>query len=212
MRSALKFSLYLVTRRGALGEREFLNLILAAIEGGVTVVQLREKNTPTQEIISLGKKLLWFLTPLQIPLIINDRVDIALAIKANGVHLGQSDLNIRQARKILGKEVIVGISVESLAQAKIALQEDVDYLAASPLFYTKTKINCTHPWGLHHLRQLCMISRKPVIAIGGINEKNVEQVMACGTAGVAIVSAIFDSSCPRTSAQNLIKRIKGYEF
>jgi thiamine-phosphate pyrophosphorylase len=152
------------------------------------------------------------LKPLGIPLIINDRVDIAHAIGADGVHLGQSDLNVVEARAILGKKAIIGISIESLKQAEAAIEEDVNYLAASPIFPTKTKTDCGEPWGLDGLKQLCTISEYPVVAIGGINETNVKQVMDCGAAGVALVSAIFDSSCPQTSSQTMISRMSGNAF
>lgn len=210
MKHPVDLSLYLVTRRDSLGIEEFLTIIRASVNGGVTAVQLREKDASAREIINLGKRLLLLLKPLGIPLIINDRVDIAHILGADGVHLGQSDLSVAEARKILDKKAIVGLSVESLKQARTALEEDVDYLAASPLFCTKTKTDCGEPWGLHGLKQLCTTSKYPVIAIGGINETNVKEVMDCGAAGVALASAIFDSSCPRTVACAMITRMKGY--
>lgn len=212
MKRSIDLSLYLVTRRDSIGIEEFLTIIHAAVSGGATVIQLREKDTSAREIIDLGKRLILLLQPLGIPLIINDRVDIAHAVGADGVHLGQSDLNVAEARAILGKKAIIGISVESLQQAKTAIKEDVDYLAASPIFHTKTKTDCAAPWGLNGLKQLCITSGCPVVAIGGINEANVREVMLCGAAGVALVSAIFDSCCPKTAAQTIIRRIKGYAF
>lgn len=208
MKRSIDLSLYLVTRRDALGIEEFLTIISAAVDGGVTVVQLREKNASAREIISLGKRLMLLLKPLGVPLIINDRVDIAHALRADGVHLGQSDLNVAEARSILGKKALIGISVESLQQAT-AIEEDVDYLAAN-IFHTKTKTDSAQPWGLNGLKQLCITSEYPVIAIGGINETNVRDVMECGAAGVALVSAIFDASCPKTAAQTMIRRMKKY--
>jgi thiamine-phosphate pyrophosphorylase len=212
MKRSIDLSLYLVTRRDSLGIEEFLTIIRAAVNGGVTIVQLREKDASAREIINLGKRLLLLLKPLGIPLIINDRVDIVHAVGADGVHLGQSDLNVVEARAILGKKAIIGISIESLKQAETAIEEDVDYLAASPIFHTKTKMDCAEPWGLSGLKQLCITSEYPVVAIGGINETNVKQVMNCGVAGVALVSAIFDSSCPQTAARTMISRMKGYAF
>lgn len=206
MKRSVDLSLYLVTRRDSLGLEKFLSIIRDAIEGGVTVVQLREKNASAREVIHLGKKLLLLLRPLGIPLIINDRVDVAHAIGADGIHLGQTDLSVAEARAILGKQAIVGLSVESLHQAETAMQEDVDYLAASPLFHTKTKTDCGEPWGLDGLKHLCTISKYPVIAIGGVNETNVKEVMGSGAAGVALVSAVFDSPCPRSAA----RRMRGY--
>lgn len=162
MKRSIDLSLYLVTRRDSLGIEEFLTIIRAAVNGGVTVVQLREKDASAREIINLGKRLLLLLKPLGIPLIINDRVDIAYAVGADGVHLGQSDLNVAEAREILGKKAIIGISIESLQQAATAIGKDVDYLAASPIFHTKTKTDCAEPWGLSGLKQLCITSEYPL--------------------------------------------------
>ena len=209
MKRSVDLSLYLVTRRDSLEIEEFLTIIHASLQGGVTAVQLREKEASAREIINLSKRLQLFLKPLGIPLIINDRVDIAHVVGADGVHLGQSDLSVAEARIILGKKAIIGLSVESLKQARTAIEEDVDYLAASPIFCTKTKTDCGEPWGLNGLKQLCMTSKYPVIAIGGINETNVKEVIECGVAGIALVSAIFDSFCPRTAAHTMINRMKG---
>lgn len=207
MKPFVDLSLYLVTHRESLSLDDFFQIIRASVEGGVTIVQLREKEASAREMITIGKKLLLLLKPYGIPLIINDRVDVAHAIGADGIHLGQSDLNVKEARAILGEKAIIGLSVESIEQAKAAVEEDVDYLAASPLFHTNTKTNCSAPWGLNGLKQLCEISNIPVIAIGGINETNVEQVIQCGAVGVALVSAIFNSPNPYGAASMMSKRI-----
>lgn len=203
MRGIFDLSLYLVTNRENRELEDFFNIILASIEGGVKIVQLREKMASAREIVAIGKKLLLLLKPLKVPLIINDRVDVAHAIGADGVHLGQSDLTIAEARAILGKQAIIGISVESLEQAMATANEDVDYIAASPLFATKTKTDCGKPWGLNGLKELCAMSRHPVIAIGGINETNAKQVIECGATGIAVVSAILRAPCPKTAALRL---------
>lgn len=199
----IDLSLYLVTHRGSFDLDSFFKIIAAAVEGGVTLVQLREKECSAQEMIDIGKHLLHLLQPLNIPLIINDRVDVAHAVQADGVHLGQSDLSVSEARAILGPQAIIGLSVESLEQARNATRENVDYLAASPVFETKTKTDCTQPWGLQGLNELCSLSKHPIVAIGGINETNVAQVKACGVSGVAVVSAIFDAPCPKTTAHRM---------
>ena len=208
MKHPIDLSLYLVTDRKALTLEAFFHIIHAAIEGGVTIVQLREKDSSAKEIISLGKKLLSFLSPLGIPLIINDRVDIAHAIGAAGVHLGQSDLTVAEARAILGNHAIIGLSVETFAQAYQAESEQVDYLAASPIFHTNTKPDCAQSWGLDGLKQLCATTTHPVIAIGGINETNAKQIIECGAAGVAVVSALFNAPDPKAAARNILNRIK----
>lgn len=208
MKNPLDLSLYLVTHREMHSLENFFSIIHQAINGGVKIVQLREKETPVQEIIALGKSLHAFLKPLGIPLIINDRVDVALAVNAEGVHLGQSDACVAEARRLLGRQAIIGLSVESMEQAIAAEEEDVDYLAASPVFSTQTKSDCEAPWGLDGLKRLCSTSRHPIIAIGGINETNAAEIIECGAAGVAVVSAIFNAPCPKSAALALAKRIK----
>lgn len=198
----IDFSLYLIAH----AQSDF-KVILQAIEGGVTIVQLRDKKGSAQELLSRGKQLLAMLRPIGIPLIINDRVDVAYQLQADGVHLGQSDLDVTLSRTILGKSSIIGLSVETIDQAIEAEGKDVDYLAASPVFYTKTKSNCAPPWGLNGLKHLCAISSHPIIAVGGIDETNSVQVTKCGIAGVAIVSAILNAPCPKTAAQNISNKI-----
>lgn len=208
MNKIVDLTLYLVTQRGSLPLDDFFKIILQSVEGGVKIVQLREKETSTDEMITIGKKLHAFLKPLNIPLIINDRIDVALAIQAEGVHLGQSDQNVVEARRLLGKQSIIGLSVESIEQALTAEKADIDYIAASPVFSTSTKTDCEKPWGLEGLNQLCTISRHPVVAIGGINHANIESIFRSGASGAAIVSALFKAPCPKSAAQQLIQRIK----
>jgi thiamine-phosphate pyrophosphorylase len=202
--------LYLVTRRDKLELDQFFNIILKSIEGGVKMVQLREKETSSHEVITLGKRLQALLRPLKVPLIMNDRVDIAHEIGADGVHLGQSDVKVSEARKKLGQQAIIGLSVETMDQVLEAQELAVDYLAASPVFATRTKGDCGIPWGLQGLKQACSISRHPVIAIGGVDEGNVEQILECGAVGVAVVSAIFDAPCPKAAALTIINKMGNY--
>jgi thiamine-phosphate pyrophosphorylase len=209
-RNPIDLSLYLVTDNTHSNLREFLNIVAQSIEGGVTVVQLRAKEASTRALIALGEALLAILRPLGIPLIINDRVDIAYAICADGVHLGQSDLNVATARAILGPQAIIGISVETLEHAILAQDEEIDYLAVGPLFPTLSKKDCGVLWRLEELNQVCALSRYPVIAIGGINETNIDSVMSSGVAGVAVISAIFRSPSPLNAAREFKKRIKQY--
>jgi thiamine-phosphate pyrophosphorylase len=207
MRRPLDLSLYLVTHRGDLPLEEFFRIIRQSIEGGVKIVQLREKESSAYEMIAMGKHLLSFLKPLGIPLIINDRVDVAHAVQADGVHLGQSDLKVAEARAILGNQAIIGLSVETVEQALAASEEEVDYLAASPVFATQTKNDCNKPWGLNGLKALCSITRHPIVAIGGIVEDNIENVLNCGVGGVAVISALFKAPCPTAAAIALSRKI-----
>lgn len=186
-RNSMRYpSLYLVTNRCSLSLEDFFPMIRKAVDNGVNVVQLREKTVSSSEMIEIGKRLRTFLKPLGIPLIINDRIDVAQAVNADGVHLGQSDQNVKEARRVLGRQAIIGLSVETIEQALDA--EEANYLGASPVFFSKTKSDCGKPWGLDGLRHLCSISKHPIIAIGGINETNIEAVMECGASGVAATS------------------------
>ncbi len=208
MKCLTDFSLYLVTHRAGLTFEEFFSRVRQAVAGGVKIVQLREKESSAREMISIGTELLSILRPLGIPLIINDRVDVAHVLGADGVHLGQSDLRVSEARAILGKGAIIGLSVETLEQAAEAAEEEVDYLAASPVLQNRTKTDCAPPWGLDGLKQLCAVSRHPIVAIGGVNEKTAKQMVESGAAGLAVVSAIFNAPCPKTAAQGILGSIK----
>jgi len=203
-------SLYLVTHRNNLTTENFLNIILKSIAGGVTIVQLREKEASFEMMCEIGRVLKPHLNQLNIPLIINDRIDVALEIGAEGVHLGQSDQNVGAARAILGNKALIGLSVETFEQFLEAQYLDIDYVAASPVFSTQTKSDCSPAWGLEGLKKICSISRHPVIAIGGIDETNVESVLDCGTKGVAIVSAIFNSPYPKKAAEIMTNKMRKY--
>lgn len=185
-------------------------VIQKAVEGGVTLVQLRDKRASDQEMIAFVKKILPFLKNRGVPLLINDRVGVAYQTQADGVHLGQSDLKIDQARALLGKSALIGLSVETLDQALLAANLPIDYLGASPVFATKTKADCAEPWGLAGLKELCSCTKHLVIAIGGIDTTNVENVLECGAAGVAVVSAIAKASCPKAAAREISKKMSDY--
>lgn len=170
---------------------------------GVTAVQLREKNMSTREFMSLAVLLKQRLGPLDIPLIINDRVDIALAVRADGVHIGQTDMPYPEARKLLGPKAIIGLSIENKEQALEAEGWDVDYLGVSPIFVTPTKTELETEWGLEGLRRLRGLSRKSLIAIGGISSSNAKEVLRAGADGLAVVSAICSAPDPGKAAGDL---------
>lgn len=203
MRVDWEFRLVLVTppRFASLSALE--ETIRLAIRGGVTAVQLRMKEQSAREFVEAGLRLKSILMPLTIPLIINDRVDIALACDADGVHLGQSDMPYRHARRLLGKHRRIGLSVENLEQALEAETLDADYLGVSPVFSTATKSDLGPPWGLDGLRRLRLATSRPLVAIGGIGQDNVKEVLAAGADGVAVVSAIFDHPSPDRAASRL---------
>ena len=201
--------LFYVTDRAANTDEWLIQTVEQAVKGGVTTVQLREKNISVQEIIMLGKALKALLKPYKVPLIINDNVEVCKAVGADGVHLGQSDMHPNEARKLLGEQAIIGLSLENMQQTKLANQlSSIDYVAASPVFKTPTKPECTEAWGLEGLRQLATMSRYPVIAIGGINLQNIVEVMDAGAVGIAVVSYIQLATNKQDAAVRLLKEIE----
>lgn len=204
-----ELKLYLVTDRGLAGERAIEDIVKEAVEGGVTMVQLREKDIATRDFIALALRLKDVLKPYGVPLIINDRVDVALASGAEGVHIGQSDMPYAIARKLLGPSKIIGLSVENFEQIEEANSLDVDYIGVSPVFATPTKTDTAEPFGLDGLRKAVRMSVHPTVAIGGMNEHAAADVMACGTDGIAVVSAIVCAPDPKESSKNLLQIING---
>lgn len=206
MNNALK--LYLVTNRGLSLGRSLEEVVSEAVAGGVTMVQLREKDTSTGEFIRLACKLSDLLRPLGIPLIINDRVDVALAADADGVHIGQSDMPYEIARKLLGPDKIIGLSVENMNDLLRANELDVDYIGISPVYGTPTKTDTAEPFGLEGLRKAVELSVHPTVAIGGMNASTIGDVVSAGADGVAVVSAICSADSPRLAANELMNIIK----
>lgn len=202
-------TLYLVTDRGLAGEKAIEDIVKEAVEGGVTMVQLREKDIATRDFIALALRLKEVLKPYAVPLIINDRVDVALASDAEGVHIGQSDMPYAMARTLLGPSKIIGLSVENFDQIEEANSLDVDYIGVSPVFATPTKTDTAAPFGLDGLRRAVRMSVHPTVAIGGMNERTAADVMACGTDGIAVVSAIVCAPDPEESSKKLLQIIKG---
>lgn len=196
-------SLYLVTDRGLSLSRPLEKVVEEAVRGGVTIVQLREKNTGSREFYNLALKLKNMLQKYEVPLIINDRLDIALAAGADGIHLGQSDLPAGIVRKILGPHKIIGLSVESLQDAIAANEADVDYIAVSPVFATPTKADTKKPFGISGVREVSEISKHPCITIGGINANNVRTIIKNGASGIAVVSAVMSAASPYDAAKEL---------
>ena len=195
--------LYLVTDRELSLGRSLEEVVSEAVKGGVTVVQLREKDASTGEFIELARRLMKLLKPLRIPLIINDRVDVALAVDADGVHIGQSDMSYEDARRLLGPDKIIGLSVENFKDIEAANALDVDYIGISPVYGTPTKTDTAEPFGLEGLRKAVQMSVHPTVAIGGMNASTIGEVMAAGTDGVAVVSAIRSAENIRKATSDL---------
>ena len=197
------YSLYLVTDRGLSRGRSTLEIVSAAVQGGATVVQLREKDCSTRDFIEQALAIKEFLKDQGVPLIINDRVDVAQAVEADGVHLGQTDMPLGLAKRILGDSMIIGISAESLHDAIEAERDGADYLGVSPIYATPTKKDTAPPLGLEGLRQIRKAVRLPLVGIGGLKQENTAEVIRNGADGVAVVSAIVAADDPQTAADAL---------
>lgn len=201
-------SLYLVTDPDITGGRNIFSIVKAAVAGGVTAVQLREKTASTREFINRAEEIRDFLRDKGVPLIINDRVDVALAVGADGVHLGSSDMPYGTARELLGPEAIIGVSVENVEEAEAMSGIGADYFGVSPVFATGTKPDHAPPLGLAGLRAIRESVREPLIAIGGINAENAADLIATGADGIAVVTAITLAEDPAAAARDLIRQIK----
>lgn len=197
------WSLYLVTDRDLMCGRPLAAVVEAAVRGGVTAVQLREKSCCTRDFVELGRALKTLLGPLGIPLIINDRADVALAVGADGVHIGQQDMDYPAVRRLMGPEAVVGLSVENVQQAFAAEAFDVDYLGVGPIFATPTKSDAAPALGLAGLAEIRAVSRHPIVAIGGVCVANGRRIIEAGAGGVAVVSAICAADDPGQAARDL---------
>lgn len=204
----IDWSLYLITDRKLAVKRSLVKIVQAAIAGGATILQLREKNRPTQEIIKFGLTLRKITKSLGIPLIVNDRPDIALAIEADGVHLGQEDMTAIMGRRLLGPRKIIGVTASNPHQAKKAQREGANYLGASDIFGTATKPDAGVPIGLKTLKAIVESVSIPVVGVGGVNKENASQVIKQGAAGIAVISAIIGASDPKKATSELSKIVK----
>jgi thiamine-phosphate pyrophosphorylase len=195
--------LYLVTDQALTCGRALEDVVAAAVQGGVTCVQLREKQLGTADFLAQARALKALLAPRQIALVINDRVDVALACGAQGVHLGQSDMPVEDARRLLPAEVFIGWSVESMVDVARSAALPVDYLGVSPIFATPTKTDTKAPWGLQGLQQVRAATELPLVAIGGLHAGNALQVLRAGADGLAMVSALCSAADPQAAAATL---------
>ncbi|HEY8279835.1 MAG TPA: thiamine phosphate synthase [Bdellovibrionota bacterium] len=202
-RTLLDPRLYLVLDPTVMRGKPVEQILEDAVRGGVTVVQVREKHCSNSDFLGLARRAAAVLKRLSIPLILNDRVDAVLELEVQGVHLGQSDLHWSEARRKLGPEAIIGISVENFFQATELVGADVDYLGVSSVFPTATKKDVAEVWGLERLAQLRKQSHFPLVGIGGIDATNAQSVMAAGANGIAVVSAICAAPSPRKAAMEL---------
>lgn len=199
----INYKLYLITDRSFLNGRSLKECVEDAIKGGVTLIQIREKDASTREFYEVAKEVKEVTSKYNIPLIINDRIDIAIAIDAEGVHLGQSDMPLKLARKILGKDKIIGISANNLEEALEAQKDGADYVGLGPIFYTGTKKDIDEPIGVQGLREITENIDIPSVAIGGINKENAKLVLESGVQGISLISAILESEDVEKASREL---------
>ena len=199
-------SLYFITASDNFSESGFLTVVEDALRGGVTLIQLREKEKNTREYLELAKKVHEITRRYNVPLIIDDRIDIAIAAEAEGVHLGQSDMPIDIARKLLGNDFIIGATAKTVDQAREAFNQGADYLGVGAIYPTKTKVKTVLTSTLM-LSDICGAVSIPVNAIGGLNKDNLDILHGIPISGICTVSAIMDSENPESTAKEL-----KYEF
>lgn len=200
-------SLYFITDSTNYTEKEFLDQVEQALQGGATLLQLREKNRSTREYIALAEKVHTIAQCYGVPLIIDDRVDVALAVDAEGVHLGAEDMPIAMARKLMGNDKIVGATAKTVPWAKEAYEQGADYLGVGAIYPTTTKVK-TVLTSVEILRDICNAVPIPVNAIGGLNKENIDILKGVPIAGICVVSAIMKAENPRQAAEKLKARAK----
>jgi thiamine-phosphate pyrophosphorylase len=197
------YSLYLVTDSDLSGGRSLPDIVCAAVDGGATCVQVREKDVPSRAYIERLLSVRSLLRACGVPLFVNDRVDVALAVEADGVHLGQTDMPLGLARRIAAGRLLVGVSCETVQDATDAERGGADYVSVSPVFATPTKTDTAPALGLDGVRVIRRAVRLPVVAIGGINGTNAGDVIRAGADGICVVSAVVSAQDPRAAAATL---------
>ena len=200
-------TLYFITDSTDFSDEEFLYRIEEALKGGATLIQLREKDKTTREYIALAEKVHTLTQKYNIPLIIDDRIDVAMAIEAEGVHLGQSDMPISTARKILGNNVIIGATAKTVPQALEAYDQGADYLGVGAMYPTTTKVK-TVLTSTDTLKDICTAVPIPVNAIGGLNKTNTDILKGIDIAGFCVVSAIMKAAAPKAETEILLNIAK----
>jgi len=210
MRPAFDLSLYLVIGRPALEFRDLFDVVGAAVAGGVSIVQLRDPQAPTRGLVEEARALKALLGPLDVPLIVNDRVDVALAAGADGVHLGQDDMAPSDARRLLGPDFIVGLSVGNPSEFEASRGDlsAVDYLGVGPVRATATKSDAGACIGVEGVAAIRALTSLPIVAIGGLAAGDAAPVVRAGAQGIAVVSAICGAQDPEAAARALSAEVR----
>ena len=206
-KSKVNYGMYLVTDRNVLKGRKLVEAIEESIKGGAGIVQLREKNVSSREFLNIAKAVKSITDKYDIPLIINDRLDIALAVNASGVHLGQEDIPCKKAREILGEDMIIGVSAHNLEEALKAEEDGADYIGCGAVFNTSTKKDTTNI-KIGDIKKIREHINIKMVAIGGISEKNINQLEGTGIDGVAVVSAILSKDDIKKATEELLEFIQ----
>ena len=203
--------LYLVTDPLLCAQAGVVETVKAALKGGVSFVQIRDKQATTQQLISVALQVKQVMEGSNVPLVVNDNVEAAIASKVDGVHIGQEDMDAAEARQLIGPDRILGLSVETEAAALQVDPAIVDYAGAGPVFATQTKRDHKIPIGFSGLRRLCSRLSVPAVAIGGLKEEHCKSALAAGADGVAVVSAICSHPDPEQSARRLLSSLNTAE-
>ncbi len=198
------FGLYLITDRRRIGGRDLCEVLKQALDGGIRAVQLREKDLPGGELFRLAERLRALTLSYTARLFVNDRVDVALAVDADGVHLGQRSFSATDARRLVGKERLIGVSTHNIEEALKAERDGADFVTFGPVYHTPSKAAYGEPVGLEPLERVVKLLKIPVFAIGGIKKDNIREVLNAGAGGVALISAVLESPEVRGSAAGMI--------
>ena len=201
----LNFRLYFVTDRKQTADRPLADVVHAALDGGVRAVQLREKDLEGRELYALAEQLRTLTARYQAQLLVNDRLDVALAVEADGVHLGQHSFSVKDARRLLGAGKLIGVSTHS--RQEITAAQGADFMLFGPVYYTPSKAAYGKPQGLDRLRTAVAHSTVPVFAIGGIKTECVAEVLETGAHGIAMISAISAAPDPTQAARELLRQL-----
>jgi thiamine-phosphate pyrophosphorylase len=202
-------AVYLITDPVLTGTRSVTETVEAAIAGGATMVQLRDPEAKTRPLIEEARVILALTRAAKIPFIVNDRIDVALAVGADGVHIGQADMTVADARKLIGPKPILGLSITSEVDLDVSDLVGVDYLGVGPVFQTSTKPDAAPPINVGGLETIAKRTKIPIVAIGGLHAGNAADAIAAGASGIAIVSAICGAPDPETATRELVEIVAG---
>lgn len=209
MSPSVDFSLYLITDRRQLPPgRSLVDAVAAALEGGLRAVQLREKDLSAAELYPLARRLRQLTGRCGARLLINDRLDVALAVEADGVHLGGHSLPVAVAREVLGPDKLIGVSTHRSVELLAARRDGADFVTFGPVFFTPSKAAFGGPVGLDALREACAAAPLPVFALGGVTAERLSQVRSAGSHGVALISAVLAAADPAAAAAGILSRLK----